>query len=58
MEQAAFLGELVHVRLRAGESKTPLLLAGLPQTAGGRLKAGDSVTLSVPQEQVVVLQDD
>jgi iron(III) transport system ATP-binding protein len=56
VEQASFLGELVHVRLRAGESKTPIVLAGLPQAAG-RLKAGDQVTLAVPSEQVVVLAE-
>jgi iron(III) transport system ATP-binding protein len=56
VEQASFLGELVHVRVRAGDSKTPLLLSGLPH-AVGRLKAGDAITLSVPKEQVVVLKD-
>jgi iron(III) transport system ATP-binding protein len=55
VEQTAFLGELVHVRLRGGAGKTPLLLAGLPHAAG-RLQAGDSITLSVPKEQVVVLE--
>jgi ABC-type Fe3+/spermidine/putrescine transport system ATPase subunit len=56
VEQASFLGELVHVRVRAGESKMPLLFSGLPH-AVGRLKAGDPITLSVPKEQVVVLPE-
>ena len=56
VEQTSFLGELVHVRVKAGEDKTPLLLSGLPQ-AVGRLHAGDQITLSVPKEQVVVLKE-
>jgi iron(III) transport system ATP-binding protein len=54
VEQVAFLGELVHVRVLAAE-KVPLLVTSLPHAAV-RLRAGDAVSLSVPPEQVVLLE--
>jgi iron(III) transport system ATP-binding protein len=55
VEQLHFLGEFVHLRvLAAGD--TPLEVVSLPHAAG-RLQPGDLVSLSVPPDQVVVLQD-
>src|SRR5207248_3270034 len=53
VEEVAFLGELVHVRLVA-TGKTRLQMVSLPQNVG-QLNAGDAVTLSVTAENVVVL---
>jgi iron(III) transport system ATP-binding protein len=53
VEQVAFLGELVHVRVIAA-GNVPLLVTSLPHAAG-RLRAGDAVTLGVPPEEVVLL---
>jgi iron(III) transport system ATP-binding protein len=56
VEEVAFLGELVHVRVLAAE-KLPLLVTSLPQTAA-QLRPGDAVTLHVKPEQVVILRDE
>jgi iron(III) transport system ATP-binding protein len=55
VEQVAFLGELLHVRVLAAE-KVSLLVTSLPHAAA-RLQAGAAVTLSVPPEQVVLLNE-
>ena len=55
VEQVRYLGERVAVRLR-GAANTPLEMVSLPHLAG-RLQAGDQVTLTVPPEHVVILQD-
>lgn len=55
VEQLSFLGELIHMRVRAA-GKTPLMVASLPQLAG-RLKPGDAVALSVTPEHVVLMKE-
>jgi iron(III) transport system ATP-binding protein len=54
VERVAFLGEIVQVGLTAGG--VALQVTSLPHTAG-RLKVGDPATLSVPADQVVVLNE-
>jgi hypothetical protein len=56
VEQVAFLGELVHVRVTAA-GDVPLLVTSLPHAAA-RLHGGDAVTLNVAAEQVVLLGPD
>jgi iron(III) transport system ATP-binding protein len=56
VEQVAFLGELVHVHA-VGNGNIPLLVLCLPH-AVGRLRPGEGVALTVPVEQVVVLEDE
>jgi iron(III) transport system ATP-binding protein len=56
VETVAFLGESVHVRLVA-VGDTHLEMVGMPQHLG-RLRPGESVTLSVPPEQVAVLDEE
>jgi iron(III) transport system ATP-binding protein len=55
VEEVTFLGELVQLRVRAADD-TPLSVLSLPRTAA-HLKPGDAVTLSVPPEQVVLVED-
>jgi iron(III) transport system ATP-binding protein len=55
IEQLSFLGELVHLRVRAPD-KSSLLVASLPHLAG-KLKPGESVTLAVSPEQVILMRD-
>jgi ABC-type Fe3+/spermidine/putrescine transport system ATPase subunit len=55
LEQVAFLGELVHLRVAAANGQR-LLVTSLPHGANG-LHAGDPVRLSVPAEQVVLLRE-
>jgi iron(III) transport system ATP-binding protein len=52
VEQVTFLGELQQVRVLAAAG-TSLLLLSLPE--GNRFPPGETVTLSVPPEQVIVL---
>lgn len=54
VERATFLGEIVQLRVLAGQ--TPLDVISLPYAAG-RLEPGAAVWLSVPAEQVVVLAE-
>jgi iron(III) transport system ATP-binding protein len=54
VQQVTFLGELLQLRVLAGE--VSLEVVSLPHLAG-RLRAGDAVGLSVPSDQVVILQD-
>ena len=54
MEQLAFLGELLHVRLKA--SGTDLEMVCLPHEAG-RLKVGQGVSLNAAPEQVILLAE-
>jgi iron(III) transport system ATP-binding protein len=53
VEQVTYLGEWLQVRVRA-MGGTGLDVVSLPHM-GGRLVAGEAVTLGVPREQVVVL---
>jgi iron(III) transport system ATP-binding protein len=55
VEQVAFLGEVVQVRVRAA-GETALNVVSLPHTTA-RLKPGDAVTLTVPPDQVVILPE-
>jgi iron(III) transport system ATP-binding protein len=55
VEHISFLGELVHLRLRAAD-KTPLLMTSLPHAAA-RLKPGEAVMLTAAAEQVVLLKE-
>jgi iron(III) transport system ATP-binding protein len=53
VEEVAFLGDLVLVRVTAGE--TPLMVLMLPNTA--ELRAEETVLWAVPPSQVIVLKD-
>ena len=53
VSRVTFLGELLHLEVRAGD--VPLEVLTLPQRAGG-LEPGANVTLTVPAEQVVLLE--
>jgi iron(III) transport system ATP-binding protein len=53
IDQVAFLGDLLQVRVTAGE--VPLLVSMLPNT--GEPRAGEIVVWIVPPSQVIVLQD-
>jgi iron(III) transport system ATP-binding protein len=55
VQQVAYLGELLHIRVLAG-GEQPLQVITLPQFAGG-LHEGASITLAVNPDQVVVLPD-
>jgi iron(III) transport system ATP-binding protein len=55
VERLAFLGEFLHVELTA-VGNTRLEMISLPHTAGG-IRPGQTVTLTVPPEQVVVLSE-
>jgi iron(III) transport system ATP-binding protein len=54
VEQLAFLGELLHVRLKAGG--TDLEMVMLPHEAG-RLKGGQSIRLTALAENVIVVTE-
>jgi iron(III) transport system ATP-binding protein len=55
VEQVAFFGELIHVRLRA-DGGTGLLLVNVPQTAG-QLQTGARIDIAVAPERVVILKN-
>jgi iron(III) transport system ATP-binding protein len=55
VREVTYLGDVVHVQLVAmGDTK--LQMVCLPQT-GQRLRAGENVSLGVPVEQVIVMED-
>jgi iron(III) transport system ATP-binding protein len=54
VQQVTFLGELLQLRVLAGE--VTLEVVSLPHLAG-RLRAGDAVALTVSPDQVVILQE-
>ena len=55
VEQVAYLGEFLHIRVQAGGSQL-LQVVSLPQLAGS-LQAGETITLTVAPDHVVILPD-
>ncbi|TMQ32050.1 MAG: ABC transporter ATP-binding protein [Planctomycetota bacterium] len=55
VQQVSYLGEVLHVKVAAG-GDTLLDVVSLAHLAG-QLRAGDPVSLSVPEDQVVILPD-
>jgi iron(III) transport system ATP-binding protein len=55
VHQVTYLGEVLHVKVVAA-GETPLDVVSLAHLAG-QLHAGDPVSLSVPEDQVVILAD-